>query len=276
MYRLPQRSKHLMPLVAIVVAFGVLKGDSSAQSDLNRVSPPLGGRDAFMPVPSTTASDLARRLKADPKLLNAYAIHFGVDAKRIPAFVSDALVLRPLTKARAVVTYGRTPSGHVYPVRQVLPAGSLVWMTRDGKAWLKWKCTNPLGRDLPIVPMPPREGSGSEQFQLDISRPAGTLRPLTESQGATTVLSLPEPGDSPILVDSPYKPAPYSILPLGLGPIPEESSQKNISPWIWAIGATLPRGRRTTAVIPEPATLILMVFGGAMALTLSLLHKPRI
>lgn len=276
MYRIPQHGKHLMPLVAIVVAFGALKGDSSAQSDRTRVSAPMGGRDAFMPVPSTTSSDLARRLKSDPKLLNAYAKHFGVDAKRIPAFVSDALVLRPLTKARAVVTYGRTPSGHVYPVRQTLPAGTLVWMTRDGNAWLKWKCTNPLGRDLPIVPMPPREGNGEVQFQLDISRPAGTLRPTAESQSASTVLSLPEPGDPPILIESPYKPAPYTILPLGLGPIPEQSSRKNISPWLWAIGATLPRGRRTTTVVPEPATLMLVLFGGAVILPMLLLRKPRI
>ncbi|MFM7186261.1 MAG: hypothetical protein ACKO14_00435 [Armatimonadota bacterium] len=276
MYRLSQRSKQLMPLVAIVVAAGVLTDNALGQDNRSRPSPSQGGRDAFMPVPSTTAADLARRLEADPKLLRAYAKHFGIDAKRITAFVKDALVLRPLPRAQAVVTYGRRPSGQVYPVRQVLPAGSMVWMTRDGKAWLKWKCTNPLGRDLPIVPMPPREGSGSEQFQLEISRPAGTLRPLTESQGAATVLSLREPGDPPFLIDSPYKPAPYSILPLGLGPIPEESSRKNISPWLWAVGATLPRGRRTTTVIPEPATLMFMVFGGAMTLTLFLLRKPRI
>jgi hypothetical protein len=229
-----------------------------------------------MPLPSTTASDLARRLQADPKLLNAYAKHFGVDAKKIPAFVKDALVLRPLTKARAVVTYGRKPSGQVYPVRQILPAGSLVWMTRDGKAWLKWKCTNPLGRDLPIVPMPPREGTGTEQFQLEISRPAVTLRPVPESQDAATVLSLPDPADPPILIDSPYKPAPYTILPLGLAPIPEESPRKNISPWLWAIGATLPRGHRTPTVVPEPATLMLVLFGGAVILPMLLLRKPRI
>ena len=275
MYRLSQRSKQLMPFVAIVVAAGVLTYDAHAQGNRSRPSPSQGGRDAFMPVPSTTAADLARRLEADPKLLRAYAKHFGIDAKRIPAFVKDALVLRPLTRAQTVVTYGRRPTGQVYPVRQVLPAGSLVWMTRDGKAWLKWKCTNPLGRDLPIVPMPPREGSGSEQFQLDISRPAGTLRPLTESQAAATVLSLPEPGDSPILIDSPYKPAPYSILPLGLGPIPEESSRKNISPWLWAIGATLPRGHRTSTVIPEPGTLFFILFGGAAIVPMLLFRKTR-
>lgn len=266
----------LTSLFALLASMSVLSGDALAQRASQGAPAPPAGRDAFMPLPSTTASDLARRLQADPKLLNAYAKHFGVDAKRIPAFVKDALVLRPLTKAKAVVTYGRTPTGQVYPVRQILPAGSLVWMTRDGKAWLKWKCTNPLGRDLPIVPLPPREGMGSEQFQLDISRPAGTLSPVPESQSAATSLSLPEPGDPPILIDSPYKPAPYTILPLGLAPITEESSRKNISPWLWAIGATLPRGHRTTTVIPEPATLLLVLFGGAVFLPILMLRKPRI
>jgi hypothetical protein len=273
--RYPQRHQ-VTSLLALLASVSVLSGDALAQRASRGTQPPPAGRDAFMPLPSTTASDLARRLQADPKLLNAYAKHFGVDAKKIPAFVKDALVLRPLTKARAVVTYGRKASGLVYPVRQILPAGSLVWMTRDGKAWLKWKCTNPLGRDLPIVPMPPREGTGTEQFQLEISRPAGTLRPVPESQDAATVLSLPEPGDPPILIDSPYKPAPYSILPLGLSPIPEESPRKNISPWLWAIGATLPRGHRTPTVIPEPATLMLVLFGGAVILPMLLLRKPRI
>ena len=275
MPRFPQR--HQVPFVcALLASTCILANSAFAQRPSQRSPMSVGGRDAFMPLPSTTASDLAKRLEADPKLLNAYAKHFGVDAKRIPAFVRDALVLRPLSKAKAVVTYGRTPTGNVYPVRQILPAGSQVWMTRDGKAWLKWKCTNPLGRDLPIVPMPPREGHGSEDFQLYISRPAGTLSPLPESQSAATVLNLPKPEtDPPLLIDSPYKPAPYTILPLGLAPLQEQSSRKNISPWLWAIGATLPRGHRTSTVIPEPGTLFFILFGGAAIVPMLLFRKTR-
>ena len=257
------------PVLLLLTLCGAvaLADPTRAQRPLRVASPPPGGRDAFMPLPSTTSADLARRLTADPKLLSVYAKHFGVDAKRIPAFVKDALVLRPLSKAQAVVTYGRTATGHIYPVRQVLPAGSQVWMTRDGKAWLKWKCTNPLGTTLPIVPMPAREGSGSEDFQLELSHPSSGLSPLPESQSAATVLSLPVPGEPPILIDSPYKPAPYNILPLGLGPIAEvKSSKKNLSPWLWALGVTLPRGNRPSNTIPEPSTLALMAFGGAAVL----------
>jgi hypothetical protein len=191
------------PVLLLLTLCGAvaLADPTRAQRPLRVASPPPGGRDAFMPLPSTTSADLARRLAADPKLLSAYAKHFGVDPKRIPAFVKDALVLRPLSKAQAVVTYGRTPTGHVYPVRQMLPAGSQVWMTRDGKAWLKWKCTNPLGTTLPIVPTPAREGSGSVDFQLDINRPASVLSPVPASQSAMTVLSLPVSGDPPLLID---------------------------------------------------------------------------
>lgn len=266
----------LTGLLTTVVCLDTLIGRALAQRPSRGTPAPQAGRDAFMPLPSTSGSDLARRIASDPKLLNAYAKHFGVDAKRIPAFVKDALVLRPLTKAKAVVTYGRTSTGHVYPVRQILPAGSLVWMTRDGNAWLKWKCTNPLGRDLPIVPMPPREGHGEEEVQLEISRPAGTLRPIPESQSANSVLNLPDPSDdSPILIDSQYKPAPYNILPLGLAPIQEPTSAKNISPWLWAVGATLPRGHRQSTVIPEPTTLTLLLVGGVAFVPLFLLRKPR-
>ncbi len=264
-------------IVLSLLAINVTSADppQERQRTSQRVPLPPGGRDAFMPLPSVTSTDLARRLSADPKLLSAYAKHFGVDAKRIPAFVKDALVLRPLPKAQAVVTYGRTPEGLVYPVRQVLPKGSYVWMTRDGKAWLKWKCTNPLGKDLPIMPMPPREGGGSGEFQLDISRPAGALSVLPESQSASTVLSLPEPGDPPILIDSPYKPAPYNILPLGLAPIPESTSRRNISPWLWAVGATLPRGHRTTTMIPEPSSAALLMLGGFGLLPVLLRRKSK-
>lgn len=261
----------LLTLCSTAVA---LADPPRVQRPLRVASPPPGGRDAFMPLPSTTSADLARRLAADPKLLSAYAKHFGVDAKRIPAFVKDALVLRPLSKAQTVVTYGRKSSGQIYPVRQVLPAGSQVWMTRDGKAWLKWKCTNPLGTTLPIVPTPSHEGSGSADFQLDISRPASVLSPIPESQTAMTVLSLPVPEEPPLLVDSPYKPAPYRILPLGLSPISEHSSKKKSSPWLWALGVTLPRGKRTTNSIPEPSTLALVVFGGAAVLPI-ILRRTR-
>jgi hypothetical protein len=271
MYRV--RSPILL-LLTLCGSGAALADPIRAQRPLRVSSPPPGGWDAFMPLPSTTSADLARRLAADPKLLSAYAKHFGVDAKRIPAFVKDALVLRPLSKAQTVVTYGRKQSGQIYPVRQVLPAGSQVWMTRDAKAWLKWKCTNPLGTTLPIVPIPAREGSGSVDFQLDISRPASVLSPIPESQTAVTVLSMPVPEDPPVLLDSPYKPAPYRILPLGLAPIPERSSKKNLSPWLWAIGVTLPRGHRTTNAIPEPSTLALVVFGGAAVLPM-ILRRTR-
>lgn len=271
----------MYPVRGAVLLLLTLCGTAVALADPTRVqrplrvaSPPPGGRDAFMPLPSTTSADLARRLAADPKLLRAYAKHFGVDAKQIPAFVKDALVLRPLSKAQTVVTYGRKPSGQIYPVRQVLPAGSWVWMTRDGKAWLKWKCTNPLGTTLPIVPTPAREGGGSVDLQLDISHQASVLSPLPESQTAMTVLSLPVPEEPPLLVDSPYKPAPYRILPLGLSPISEHSSKKKSSPWLWALGVTLPRGKRTTNSIPEPSTLALVVFGGAAVLP-TILRRTR-
>lgn len=262
-------------LLGVTLAVAAQADPTGERRALRIASPPPGERDAFMRVPSTTAADLARRLEADPKLLNAYAKHFGVDAKRIPAFVKDALVLRPLPKAQAVITYGRRISGEVYPVRQMLPKGSQVWMTRDGKAWLKWKCTNPLGKDLPIMPMSPREGSGSEAFQLDISRPAGALSVLPESQSAATVLNLPVPSDPPILLESPYKPAPYNILPLGLVAEPERTSRKNVSPWLWAIGATLPRGDRTTTMIPEPSSAALLVLGGFGLLPFLLRRKSK-
>ncbi len=269
------RSGTFLVLLGITVAGGVQADPTGERRSLRIASPPPGERDAFMRVPSTTSADLARRLEADPKLLNAYAKHFGVDAKRIPAFVKDALVLRPLPKAQAVVTYGRRMSGEVYPIRQMLPKGSQVWMTRDGKAWLKWKCTNPLARDLPIVPIPPREGSGSMDFQLEISRPAGTLSPLPESQSAATVLSLPVPEDPPILLESPYKPAPFTILPLGLAPEPDPTSRKNVSPWLWALGATIPRGHRNNEHLPEPSSIMLLLFGSAALLPVILWRKQK-
>lgn len=259
-------------MFAICISHGAQADPTHA---LQITSPPRSERDAFMPLPSTTAADLARRLEADPKLLNVYAKHFGVDAKRIPAFVRDALVLRPLPKAQAVVTYGRTRTGQVYPVRQVLPKGTQVWMTRDNKALLKWKCTNPLARDLPIVPIPPREGGGSVDFQLDISRPASLLSPVPESQSAPTVLNLPVPGEPPVMIDSPYKPAPYTILPLGLAPEPDNTSRKSLSPWLWALGATLPRGHRGTNHLPEPSTVMFLLLGGAALIPAILWRKNQ-
>jgi len=90
----------LTGLLTTVVCLDTLIGRALAQRPSRGTPAPPAGRDAFMALPSTSASDLARRIASDPKLLNAYAKHFGVDAKRIPAFVKDALVLRPLTKSK--------------------------------------------------------------------------------------------------------------------------------------------------------------------------------
>ena len=107
-----------------------------------------------------------------------------------------------------------------------------------------------------------RYASGVAQFDVVLQNENGAL-----IEG----MSLPMPGEPPILIDSPYKPAPYNILPLGLGPIAEEkSSKKKLYPWLWALGVTLPRGNRPTNTIPEPSTLALMAFGGAAVLPIIL------
>lgn len=254
-------------LIPVTVSFA---RDKTSRSTTGLPTPERRpGRDAFMQDPSTNVTDLAKRLQRNPVLLHAYAKHFGVPSDRFLAFVKDALLLKHLTKPRDIVTYGRRRNGATYPVTQRLPVGTPVWVTRSGAVLLKWQCTNPIGRQLPIISPPPRSSKGKDDFSLAIDVPTNSLAflPLPKSQDVD--IRTPLLGQTiPPIVDTLILPilTPITVVQTATVPIePEPISGSKTYPWLWALGITLPR-QRSSVPVPEPTSVVLFILGGLISL----------
>lgn len=256
-------------LIPVTVTFARDKTSrSTASQPLPQRRP---GRDAFMQDPSTNVRDLAKRLQSNPVLLHAYAKHFGVPSDRFLAFVRDALLLKHLTQPRDIVTYGRRRNGSTYPVTQRLPVGTPVWVTRSGAVLLKWQCTNPIGRKIPIVSPPPRSSKGQDDFSFALDLPASsmTFLPLPKSQDIdieTPLLGLtisPTVDTVTLPILTPTTVVHTTTSPSDPGPI----ARRKTYPWLWALGLTLPRPR-TGVPVPEPTSVGLFILGGLISLAL--------
>lgn len=165
---------------------------------------PAAGRDAFSHLPARTTAELLSAIRENTRLRRLYARHFGIPETRVMEFVRDALVLSALPEDRTVTTYGVTRAGRVYPVRQRLRKGTLVWTTRSGQLILKWLCSNPLRRSLPGTKVVGRPRSATPR---PLSVP---VRPQTLIVGDTPPVEAPLPQTQALIPMDALLPPPPS------------------------------------------------------------------
>lgn len=233
---------------------------------------PRAGRDAFSAVPARTTAELLAAIRANPRLRRLYARHFGIPEARVMEFVRDALVLSALPEDRTVTTWGVTRGGKVYPVRQRMRKGTLVWATRSGQLILKWLCSNPLGNALPgtrvtgrprtvtprtlDAPVRPRSLTGDDIPPVDASIPLPTTLALVPADAL-----LPPPDDEVPLPAPPLSGSGSASVPATLRRLPGALS---LALPIVALGGPVTIRPHPTA-IPEPPSLGLLALGGLAA-----------
>jgi hypothetical protein len=172
---------------------------------------PARARDSFLYPPANSTAELVRAIEKDRALRLRYARHFHTSEDQVVNFVRRALIVYRLPATRDVTTYGVTRTGRIYPVRERLPKGTLVWATHSGTPVFKWRCANPLTTRLPGFNLPggPR-----------VARTPSPAKPTAPPPSLVTTVPVPAlpPGGTPEEAPLPaVPPAPvFAAAPLPL------------------------------------------------------------
>jgi hypothetical protein len=186
---------------------------------------PAHARDSFLYPPANSTPELVAAVRRDRALRLRYARHFHVSEDQFLNFAQRALIAYRLPAARSVTTYGVTPSGRIYPVRERLPAGTRVWATHSGVPILKWRCANPLTTRLPGLqfargprssrPAPARRSTVAEAGGTETSPTLPTLLTTASADALPAVGVVDAAG--PLLAMPPAASAVAPLLPLAGG-----------------------------------------------------------
>lgn len=245
---------------------------------------PRPGRDQFLNLPVRTTDALVKALRESPRLRRLYARHFGISEDRVVEFTRDALVLTALPRAMEITTFGVRRSGAIYPIRQRLRKGALVWATRSGQPILKWQCSNPIGKSMPGTRLNPRPVAARPQP----ARPVVHGIDVNPARPAPTADLPPAPAMTPALAEEPFPDNP----PIDVADAPEVSGEavaemrgsphglfnlRGGIPYLGLSGLTslilLPPGTPRTprippTTVPEPGAFALIAVAGGAALRL--------
>ncbi len=104
---------------------------------------------AFLDYRADSVGQLVNDLKANPKVADRLAKHFGMSRDIMITYFSENLVLTTVQTPRKMTTWYVSKSGRVYSKERLLSKGARVFSTRDGDMVLDWRCGNPLTRVLP-------------------------------------------------------------------------------------------------------------------------------
>ena len=129
-----------------------------------------------------------------------YARHFGISETELLNTIKNNVELISLKQPIKVNSYYVGESGkYIYVKKKLLPKGSLVFATKDGKPLLLWSCGNPL---VTILPQPPKK-------KVVVKPVATPSEPTTKVEAFTETIEAP-PTPAPIETVA----APTEVLPV--------------------------------------------------------------
>lgn len=128
-------------LAAIIVAACAV--ESSARP---RQGPQPG---SFLTARAESVSALVSQISSNQKVAARYARHFGVSPEELVTYFQNNLKLVTLDRPYSGITYYVSKNGTVKAKQRLVPAGSRVFATADGKPILDWRCGNPFTTRLP-------------------------------------------------------------------------------------------------------------------------------
>lgn len=231
--------------------------------------------NSFIEKPVRQSNDLIRELK-DPRVLDRYQRHFGMDKAELTAWFKT-FKLTKLAHAGNFDEYAARQKGVLGKRRRRLDAGTLVFVNTSGTPILRKGCGNPIyrGTDRQVTKMPTPEllaGSGLKGFEgFDAQTPPVEVLSLIPDEAPIPVVAeaipeSPEPVAAPepmVPVSSPVAPTRAPLLalqaaPIGNGLLGALSFSGGLVPFPY-------RGHSATTPepVPEPGSLLVLASAAA-------------
>jgi hypothetical protein len=142
--------------VALFAALLTSPGPSAVA--LPRPDVPDGGAP-FLHAAAPDVSQLVRAVRRDPEARHRYALVFHVPAGQIPLFLQHNFVPAMLPRTDLYTVSLISHRGTIYPVWMTLPAGTPVFLARDGGPMLLRATGDPA-----VAVAPPAQPDGGEQI----------------------------------------------------------------------------------------------------------------
>ena len=99
---------------------------------------------SFLRYRALSVSELAHQISTDRAVRLKYARHFHVTPDRIVAALTSGLRLVSLTRPLRTRSWYVGTSGAIHVKTKLLPKGTPVFVSSDGRPLLAWSCGNPL------------------------------------------------------------------------------------------------------------------------------------
>ena len=236
----------LLSIIVVTISIATLPIAAKAQR--------ISNRDRFSSTPSGTTVELVETLKANPTFRRNLARHFGLAESQVIAFVQDALVPKVLTEPAPVMNYGVTKTGVIYGKTMNLKKETRVWATRDGKPILKWDCSNPLVKRLPILGAKATTITSGFDHSMGIQSVSGQ-----EQEPPALEISFSQT----LALESPSEPLVSPIVTAAEPAASRLSGSAKHFPLLALAGIAVVANRRGTPSnqVPEPGALALCLLG---------------
>lgn len=267
---------------------------------------------SFLRYRATSVKELNEQLAKDKTVRARYTRHFGLPAEQISAFFSDNLKLVTLKSPLKVQMWYVGKDDKIHKKSKLLPKGTAVFATADGRPVLSWSCGNPVRSDLPIAqakkptqqPVAAATASAQESVQassevttpqpeetatvvqpdpdtLVAANPIDTIAAAAITSVPMTATAAAIPVTAPVVVEAAAVPA-IAVPPvvaagtkLGLGWLGALGGAAGVAAIVSGGGGSEPGP--PPPVVPEPSTMAALATGlfGTMSLGLRQLRIRR-
>lgn len=181
---------------------------------------------SFLKYRANTVQDLKKQVSGDSVARTRYAKHFSAPADVVAKSLEDGVKLVTLKKATRVQMWYVDKKGSLKQKAKLLPKGSYVFASSDGKPFLAWSCGNPLRASLPSRPAiastnkaKPAGTMVASAKELDKNAGQGALGDRTKGEGPLDALTEPAPPPAPAntplptnIVETKVLPAPVEVM----------------------------------------------------------------
>ncbi|MCL5103478.1 MAG: PEP-CTERM sorting domain-containing protein [Armatimonadetes bacterium] len=215
------------------------------------------GPGSFVPRKADSIQALVDQLKANKVVASRYARHFSTTPEALSQYFLNNLKLVRLEKPQKVTTYFVSKGGRILSRTCMLPKGTRVFATSDGRAILEWRCGNPLTHKLPSgAPLKLTEKKIPEvkvaPFEQEIGVLPAVLTPGVMAMAAPPVTMTPI--IEPMLETTAAPPVAFPPILTALAPL--------------LLGAVSVQHSQPTPPVPEPSALLSLGMGLSSALIL--------